>query len=452
MKKTVVLGAGESGVGAAILAQKLGHEVFVSDFGRIKETYKNELEKNKLPYEEGQHTEKRIYEADEVIKSPGIPDKASIIVALEEKGMPVISEIEFAARHTKAKIIAITGSNGKTTTTNLTYHLLHSAGLNVGIAGNVGVSLARMISQNNNYTEKGHKPFDYFVLELSSFQLDGIVKFRPHIAVLLNITPDHLDRYNYEIANYAKSKFRIAMNQTFNDLFILNYELGAENEALGIADELLDRFLAKRKYVKMDFPDKQKITVNEQTFDLSKSAIKGPHNQFNATCAVMIAQELGVDAPTIQAAIISFKNDPHRLEWVATIDGVEFINDSKATNVDSTFYALQSMDKPTILIAGGTDKGNDYTSIAALAEEKVKALICLGLDNEKLLEFFTPIIKNIEEVNSAEQAVQRATIYAEKGDVVLLSPACASFDLFKNYMDRGDKFKAAVKQLDKQPH
>ncbi len=436
MTKTTILGAAESGIGAALLAQQLGHQVFVSDFSKIKEAYKAELEKNNLSYEEGQHTEKRILESDEVVKSPGIPDTAPIVQALEAKGIPVISEIEFASRHTNAKIIAITGSNGKTTTTNLTYQLLKTGGLNVGMAGNVGISFARSIYEQDHY--------DYYVLELSSFQLDGIEKFRPHIAVLLNITPDHLDRYDYEMSNYARSKFRIAMNQTFDDLLILNYDLGVNYEDFDISGEDLDRLEARRSFVRMDFPDKGKIKVNDVAFDLSNSTLRGPHNQFNATCAVQIAKELGITDTDIQKGLNTFKNDPHRLESVAKVNGVEYINDSKATNVDSTFYALKAMLQPTVLIMGGTDKGNDYTPLIELVEEKVKALICLGVDNEKLIEFFSPIIKNIEEASGAMEAVQRASVYAEEGDVVLLSPACASFDLFENYKDRGEKFKAAV--------
>ncbi|MGK0363446.1 MAG: UDP-N-acetylmuramoylalanine--D-glutamate ligase [Saprospiraceae bacterium] len=436
MTKTTILGAAESGIGAALLAQQLGHEVFVSDFGKIKDTYREELEKNKLPYEEGQHTEKRIFESDEVIKSPGIPDSAPIVQALEAKGIPVISEIEFASRHTNAKIIAITGSNGKTTTTNLTYQLLKIAGLNVGMAGNVGISFARSINEQQYY--------DYYVLELSSFQLDGIKKFRPDIAVLLNITPDHLDRYDNQMSNYARSKFRIAMNQTFEDLLILNYDLGVNYEDFDISGEDLDRLEARRSFVRMEFPDKSKIKVNQVSFDLSHSPLRGPHNQFNATCAVQIAKELGINDTDIQKGLNAFKNDPHRLESVGKINGVEYINDSKATNVDSTYYALKAMSQPTVLIMGGTDKGNDYRPLIELAEEKVKALICLGVDNEKLIEFFSPIIKNIEEAKGAMEAVQRASVYAEDGDAVLLSPACASFDLFENYKDRGDKFKEAV--------
>lgn len=437
MKKTTILGAAESGIGAALLAQQLGHEVFVSDYGKIKEIYREELEKNKLPYEEGQHTEKRIFESDEVIKSPGIPDTASIVQSLEAKGIPVISEIEFASRHMNAKIIAITGSNGKTTTTNLTYQLLKIGGLNVGMAGNVGISFARSIYEQRH--------FDYYVLELSSFQLDGIIKFRPNIAVLLNITPDHLDRYDYKMSNYARSKFRIAMNQKFDDLLILNYDLGVNYEDFDISGEDLDRLEARRSFVKMEFAEKDKIKVNNVIFDLANSPLRGPHNQFNATCAVQIAKELGINDTDIQKGLNAFKNDPHRLESLGKIKDVEYINDSKATNVDSTLYALKAMSQPTVLIMGGTDKGNDYTPLIELVEEKVKALICLGDDNEKLIEFFSPFIKNIEEVKSAKEAVQRASVYAEKGDVVLLSPACASFDLFENYKDRGDKFKEAVK-------
>ena len=435
-KQISILGAGESGIGAALLAQKLGCSVFVSDYGKTKPAFKAELEKNNLPYEEGQHTTERILQAEEIIKSPGIPDTIPIVRAAAEKGIPVISEIEFAARHTSARIIAVTGSNGKTTTVNLTHHLLRVGGLHAEKAGNVGKSFARSIFEEED--------FAVYVLELSSFQLDGITDFRPDIAVLLNITPDHLDRYDYEMSKYARSKFRIAMNQTPADLFLLNYDLGVNYEEFDISGDELDRLEARRNYVRMQFAEANKITVGKTDFTLKNVNLSGPHNQFNTVCAVTIARELGVSDADIQEGLNTFVNDPHRMEPVAEVNGVRYINDSKATNTDSTFYALQSVPAPVVLIMGGTDKGNDYTSLAELAEEKVKALICLGLDNERLIEFFSPLLKNIEEARSAAEAVKLASLYAEPGDTVLLSPACASFDLFDNYEDRGRQFKSAV--------
>lgn len=427
---TVILGAGESGVGAALLAKKLGYTVFVSDKGKISDNYKAELEQNAIPNEEGEHTLKRILEADQVIKSPGIPDHIALIKEIKASGIPVISEIEFASRHTDAKIIGITGSNGKTTTTKLLYHLLKTAGLNVEVGGNIGHSFARLVLET--------KP-DLFVLELSSFQLDGVVDFRPDIAILLNITPDHLDRYEYKMDLYAEAKFKIVRSQRPEDLFIYNGQ-----------DEYSLRLLP----IRAQQPQKIAITaammtengikVNGESFDMSTSSLKGKHNQFNALCAVQAALGLGVEAQSIQEGLNSFVNAPHRLELVATVDSVEYINDSKATNVDAVYYALQAMQKPIVWIAGGTDKGNDYSSILPLVEQKVKALICMGIDNSKLQEAFSSVVKILEETASAAEAVERAKTYAEQGDVVLLSPACASFDLFKNYIDRGDQFKAAV--------
>jgi UDP-N-acetylmuramoylalanine--D-glutamate ligase len=348
--------------------------------------------------------------------------------------VPVISEIEFASRHTSAKIIGITGSNGKTTTTKLTYHLLQTAGLSVGMGGNVGRSFARNITEQSR---------EIYVLELSSFQLDGIIDFRPDVAILLNITPDHLDRYEYKMENYIRSKFRIAMNQGTSDLFIYNgdnpniqaylenHKVDSQELTVGGQPQLNNGFLK----------------VGDSNFDMSQFSLKGSHNYFNATCAILVAQQLGVSEDLIQKGLDTFQSVPHRMELVATIGGVDYINDSKATNVDSVFYALSAMEKPIIWIAGGTDKGNDYEPILKVVEEKVKALICLGVDNKKLIETFSPIVKIIEETGSAEEAVERASVYAEKGDVVLLSPACASFDLFKNYENRGDLFREAVERL-----
>jgi UDP-N-acetylmuramoylalanine--D-glutamate ligase len=433
-KKISILGGGESGVGAALLAKKLGYEVFLSDYGTIKENFKEELKTNAIPYEETQHTLEKITEATEVIKSPGIPEHTSIIRAIKQRGVPVISEIEFASRHTSAKIIGITGSNGKTTTTKLTYHLLQTAGLSVGMGGNVGRSFARNITEQSR---------EIYVLELSSFQLDGIIDFRPDVAILLNITPDHLDRYEYKMENYIRSKFRIAMNQGTSDLFIYNgdnpniqaylenHKVDSQELTVGGQPQLNNGFLK----------------VGDSNFDMSQFSLKGSHNYFNATCAILVAQQLGVSEDLIQKGLDTFQSVPHRMELVATIGGVDYINDSKATNVDSVFYALSAMEKPIIWIAGGTDKGNDYEPILKVVEEKVKALICLGVDNKKLIETFSPIVKIIEETGSAEEAVERASVYAEKGDVVLLSPACASFDLFKNYENRGDLFREAVERL-----
>lgn len=435
--KIAILGAGESGVGAALLAQQLGYEIFVSDGGTLKDNFRKELTDKGIPYEESKHTWTSIFEADVIIKSPGIPDGLPPIQKLRQSGKEIISEIEFAGRHTAAAIIGITGSNGKTTTTRLTYHLFKSAGLNVALGGNVGTSFARNITENK---------YDYHVLELSSFQLDGIVHLRPHIAILLNITPDHLDRYEYKMENYVRSKFRIAMNQRENDVFILN----ADNPE--IQNYLKDNRLAPRLIqVPSRFEDTRSLRISaplwggqEGVFDMTGCVLKGQHNFFNAACAIHAARSVGISDEVIQQGLNTFVNDPHRLEQVATVNGVEYINDSKATNVDSVFYALQAMEKPIIWIAGGTDKGNDYGPIEDLVRQKVKALICLGVDNSKLLNVFSPILKNIEEAKSAKEAVERAGILAEKGDVVLLSPACASFDLFKNYEDRGEQFKLAV--------
>lgn len=441
--KVVVLGAGESGVGAALLAKQQGYEIFVSDRGPIKEQYKKELIENDIPYEEGQHSEKKIFEATEVIKSPGIPDKVELIQKIKARGIPVISEIEFASKHTQATTVAITGSNGKTTTTNLIYHLLKTSGLDVAVGGNVGYSFARLLTEDEHAI---------YVLELSSFQLDGIKDFRPHISILLNITPDHLDRYEYKMENYIASKFRITMNQQAEDHFIYN---SADENINGV----LEAKRSKAKLLPVGFSDgsdipivignrnQRIIKVDQKQYDLSQSNLKGKHNYFNATCAIKAAHLLGATQEAIQIGLNTFVNDPHRLESVATIDGVEYINDSKATNVDAVYYALDAMTKPVVWIVGGTDKGNDYGPVMHLVEERVKAIICLGIDNQKLLETFSPMVKIIEETKSADEAVRRAKIYAEAGDVVLLSPACASFDLFKNYMDRGEQFKTAVNNI-----
>ena len=428
-----ILGAGESGVGAAILAKQKGWEVFVSDFGEIKGNYKRELEENEIEFEENGHTSAKILNVGQVIKSPGVPDKAPIVKALLKAEIPVVSEIEFAAQYTDAPLIGITGSNGKTTTTNLIFHILKMARYNVGVAGNVGYSFARMVAEEE---------YDYYVLELSSFQLDGIKFFAPDIAVLLNITPDHLDRYEYKFENYIKSKLRITMNQMEGNHLIYNAE--DENIVKEIAINGTD---ANTHSVKSAQLNPQNWTVNGETFSASELTIKGQHNLFNATCAIKAAMLVGVETNDIKKALRTFKNDPHRLEKVAIKNGVTYINDSKATNIDSVWYALDSMTEPVIWIAGGTDKGNDYTPLMELVETKVKAIVCMGIDNKKIHEAFGTQIKIIEDTKSAKEAVNVATKYAESGDVVLLSPACASFDLFENYKDRGNQFKEAVSEI-----
>lgn len=442
--RIVVLGAGESGVGSAILAQNKGFDVFVSDMSAIKPQYKAELEKRNIPYEEKQHTETLILNADEVIKSPGIPEKAPIIKALRAQNTPIISEIEFAGRYTKTKTICITGSNGKTTTTMLTYHILCEAGYKVGLAGNVGKSFAWQVAEQE---------FDYYVIELSSFQLDGMYDFRADVAILLNITPDHLDRYEYKFQNYIDSKFRILQNMTKEQTFIYWSE-----------DPVIKAELAKREIMASQAPFKEStihnsqftITEDELIFGFEEElrikteeiTIKGKHNMYNSMAAAVAANIMGVKNETIRRSLATFQGVEHRLEYVATIRGVRYINDSKATNVNSCWYALQSMKTPVVLILGGTDKGNDYSEIADLVREKVHTLIFMGLDNKKLNEYFglNTNCKIIDTDNLAD-AVKAAYDVAQKGDTVLLSPCCASFDLFKNYEDRGEQFKQAVKQL-----
>lgn len=427
MKKIVILGAGESGVGAALLAKKQGFEVFVSDKNAIKDNYKAELDEAQIPYESGVHTEGVILTADEIIKSPGIPEKIALIHTIQRHKIPIISEIEFASRFTKSRIIGITGSNGKTTTTSLVYHIFKTGGLDVAVGGNIGKSFARLLAEEPEH--------DFYVLELSSFQLDGIHTFRPYISILLNITPDHLDRYDYKMANYVASKFRITMNQTEDDIFITN------KEDLEIKRFRDTNIIQPNEWVISTHFDSDLLRGR---FDMSKTNLRGPHNYFNASCAIASAIVCGVSDAKIQKGLETFVNAPHRLEFVANINGTDYINDSKATNVDSVFWALKAMKKPTVLILGGQDKGNDYTAIEKIVAEKVKALVCMGVDNQKLLEFFTSIVKNIEETHSAADAVRVAAKYTEGGDVVLLSPACASFDLFKNYEDRGEQFKKEV--------
>lgn len=430
----VILGAGESGVGAALLAKKMGYEVLVSDYGKIQAHYQAELKNNGIPYEEGRHDEERILRATEVVKSPGIPDTVPLLLKLQARGIPVISEIEFAARHTKAKIIGITGTNGKTTTTRLTYHLLKEAGLDVAIGGNVGYSFARNVLA---------RAYDWQVLELSSFQLDGIVDFRPDIALLLNISPDHLDRYAYEMENYIAAKFRIAMNQTAADVLLYN----EEDENISAKLKELDLPVSLQAINSKYFVEGH-LRIGNLNFNLLKTALPGRHNAMNAQFAIRVALELGVGVKQIQAGLESFQNDPHRMEVVAAIDGVRYINDSKATNVEATYYALEALPKPVVWIAGGQDKGNDYGRLQALVEDKVVQLICLGIDNRQLKEAFAGLLPTeIVETQDMEQALAVAKKTAKPGDTILLSPACASFDLFKNYMDRGDQFKAATRKI-----
>lgn len=442
MKKVVIIGAGESGTGAALLALAKGYDVFVSEKGSVKEEYKQELVKNKIAFEEGTHTSELILNADLVIKSPGIPEKAEIIQKVVEKGIEVIDEIEFGFRHLTGKVIAITGTNGKTTTTLLTYHLLKEGGFNVALAGNVGESLARKVIEG----------YEWYVTEVSSYQLDGTANFKPSIGVLLNITPDHLDRYGYNFQNYINSKFQLTWNMDEEDSFIFY------KEDTNVSAEMIKRSIAPKQYpVSLSgakapaYFDGKKMNfkIGQLSFDILQedTTLKGPHNLINTMSAVTAAVLAGVDLMSIRKGLKTFKNAPHRLEPVGTINGVEFINDSKATNVDSVVYALGSFDQPLIWIAGGVDKGNDYNLIKDQVKRKVKTLICLGTDNSKLTSFFKGIVPTILETQSVRDLVRMALDSANKGDVVLLSPACASFDLFKNYIDRGDQFRAAVQEL-----
>lgn len=440
----VVLGGGESGVGTAILGKQKGYEVFVSDKGKIKEKYKNVLEHFGIDWEESKHTEDKLLKADLVMKSPGIPDTVPLVKAMVGKGIPVISEIEFASRYTDATIIGITGSNGKTTTTMLTYHILKNGGLNVGMAGNIGDSFAKMVAEET---------FDYYVLEISSFQLDGIQDFRPHISVLTNITPDHLDRYEYKFENYIASKFLITKNQQSADYFIYDQD-----------DEVIGDWLSKQpiKSKLLPFSLKQslgegaslneneiKITTQEDTIKMMTDslALEGQHNLKNTMAAAMVAKLVGIRKETIRECISNFQGAPHRLEKVLKIHHVQYINDSKATNVNATYYALESVKTPVVWIVGGVDKGNEYKELMPLVREKVKAIICLGIDNEKIKETFGNVVDLLVETFAMEEAVKVSYKIAERGDTVLLSPACASFDLFQNYEDRGNQFKSCVKNL-----
>ncbi len=444
-KRVVILGAGESGVGAALLAKEKGFDVFVSDGGSIADSYIKELNDHQISFEQGGHDEELILNADEVVKSPGIPEKALIIQKIREKNISIISEIEFAYRYIgKSKIVAITGSNGKTTTTALTYHICKHAGQDCALVGNIGFSFARQVAQD---------PKSIYVAEISSFQLDDIVNFRPQVAVITNITEDHLDRYDYKIENYISSKFKITANQQEGDVFIYNLDDKTTNEYLNHypikstkAPITMSKEIPQGAYLtnaKMYLKWKNE----EMQMSVEDFAIKGKHNQYNSMAASMAATALDIRKEKIREALQTFESLQHRMEKVATIKGVEFINDSKATNVNSTWYALESMNKPVIMILGGVDKGNDYNLLKELVSEKVKAIICMGTDNAKIHEAFGEIVPLIVDTESAKEAVQSAFHYANKGEVVLLSPACASFDLFKNYEDRGNQFKEAVRDL-----
>jgi UDP-N-acetylmuramoylalanine--D-glutamate ligase len=444
MKRLVILGGGESGVGTALLGKQKGYAVFLSDSGSIQEKYQKSLAAYEVEYESGKHTEAKILNADIVMKSPGIPDTVGLVVKLKEQGIPVISEIEFAAQFTKATIIGITGSNGKTTTTMLLHHILSKAGFDIGMAGNIGDSFAAQVATTTR---------ENYVLELSSFQLDGIVDFAPHIAIITNITPDHLDRYEYNFENYITSKFRITKNQTAEDFLIYDAD-----------DPVIKNWLETNKTNAQLVPfslnekiengacvleDKIQMKLNKEiiTMDISKLAVKGKHNTKNAMASSMAAQLLKARKQVIRESLEDFEGAEHRLEKVLRINGVQYINDSKATNVNATFYALECMEVPTVWILGGVDKGNDYLDLMPLVREKVKAIVCLGIDNSKIIQSFDGVVDTIVETRGAEEAVKVAYKLAQKGDAVLLSPACASFDLFESYEDRGRQFKDAVSHL-----
>jgi len=444
MQRLIILGGGESGVGTAILGKKKGYDVFVSDFGKIKDNYKNVLNQYEIKWEEGTHTEDEMLNATVVMKSPGIPEKSPIVKKLLEKGIPVISEIEFAAQFTSAKTIGITGSNGKTTTTMLIYHLLKSGALNVGLAGNIGKSFAWQVAEEH---------FDCYVLELSSFQLDGIINYKPEIAIITNISPDHLDRYDYKYENYIASKFRITMNQNEEDFLIYD----ADDEAIS---EWLQKNKTKAKLIPFSLRkqfengafiknDTMNILINEEELEMKivDISLEGNHNLKNAMAATSVAQLMKIRKETIRQSLSNFQGVEHRLEKVLKIQNVQYINDSKATNVNATFFALDSMTTPTVWIVGGVDKGNDYSELMSLVHEKVKAIICLGVDNKKIIDAFRDVVDMMVEVDNMRDAVITAKHLTEKGDAVLLSPACASFDLFENYEDRGNQFKNAVKNL-----
>jgi UDP-N-acetylmuramoylalanine--D-glutamate ligase len=443
--RLVILGGGESGVGAALLGKKNGYDVFLSDGGKLKPGYEKELIDNQIVFESGTHTEALILNATEVVKSPGIPEKNEMVKAIRAKGIPVISEIELAYRFKgESKIVAITGSNGKSTTTALMYHICRTAGLECALVGNIGYSFAKQVAED---------PKPLYVAEISSFQLDDIKDFKPDISILLNITEDHLDRYDYKFENYINSKFRIIENQNMDDYFIYCEDdevimnklrlLTIHTNPLPFS---MKQEVKKGGYIK---GDQMMLRIQEERVSMSiyDFALKGKHNNYNTMAAGIAATTLGIRKEKIREAVKNFHSLEHRMEFVAMVRGVEFINDSKATNVNSTWYALESMTKPTVLILGGTDKGNDYSLIADLVKEKVKAIVCMGLDNAKIIEAFKDMVPEIIEADTAKKAVNTAFKLAAKGDVVLLSPACASFDLFKNYEDRGTQFKDAVKEL-----
>ncbi|MBT3546074.1 MAG: UDP-N-acetylmuramoyl-L-alanine--D-glutamate ligase [Flavobacterium sp.] len=444
MKRLVILGGGESGVGSALLGKQKGYEIFVSDRGSIAKKYKKVLLHNEISFEEKQHTESLILNADVVVKSPGIPEKAPIVQQLINNGVLVISEIEFASKYTDALIIGITGSNGKTTTTLITHHLLKSAKINVGVAGNIGASFAQQVAEEN---------FESYVLELSSFQLDGVIDFRPHIAIITNITPDHLDRYEYDFNQYVASKFTITRNQTIHDFLIYDAD-----------DQTIDNWLKKNQTNAALIPfsiEKEldygaflkedtiiiKLNTEEFSMSISNLRLQGKHNVKNTMAGALASQLLNVRSQSIKDSLANFEGAEHRLENVQKVNGIQFINDSKATNVNATFYALECMDQPTVWIVGGVDKGNDYQDLLPLVREKVKAIVCLGEDNEKLIAVFSNVVDMMIETAGAEEAVKVAYKLSQAGDTVLLSPSCASFDLFDSYEDRGRQFKNAVRDL-----
>ena len=444
MARVVVLGGAESGVGAAVLAKVKGHDVFLSDKGKIKEEYANMLRKWEIPFEEGHHTEELILNADEVVKSPGIPGTVPMVQKLRDQGTHIVSEIEFASRYDSAKKICVTGSNGKTTTTSLIYYLLQNAGLNVGLGGNIGKSYAYQVATEH---------FDYYVLEISSFQLDDVYDFKPDIAIITNITPDHLDRYDHKMENYVAAKFKITKNLTPDDCFIFDSD---DDITIGHLDNIILRckmlpFSQKKEVDEGAFLREDKIVLRyekeETDLYLQELALGGKHNIYNSMAAALAAKATGIDNEVIRNSLATFQPIEHRLEPVLSIKDVLYINDSKATNIDSAWYALECQKKPVVWILGGTDKGNDYSVLNDLVREKVKAIVCLGVDNAKIHAAFGSMGKPMTDARSAEEAVRKSAEFAEPGDVVLLSPCCASFDLFKNYEDRGQQFKEAVRKL-----
>ena len=444
MSRVVVLGGAESGVGAAVLAKVKGFDVFLSDKGKIEQKYVDELKKWDIPFEEGHHTESLILNADEVVKSPGIPGTVPLVRKLREQGTHIVSEIEFASRFDSAKKICITGSNGKTTTTSLIYYLLQNAGLNVGLGGNIGKSYAYQVATEH---------FDYYVLEISSFQLDDVYDFKPDIAIITNITPDHLDRYDHKMENYVAAKFNITKNLTRDDCFIFDSD---DDITIGHLDNIILRckmlpFSQKKELEQGAFLRDEKIVLRyeEEEVDLylQELALGGKHNIYNSMAAALAAKASGIDNEVIRNSLATFQPIEHRLEPVLSIKDVLYINDSKATNIDSAWYALECQKRPVVWIVGGTDKGNDYSILNDLVREKVKAIVCMGVDNAKIHAAFGSMGKPMSDALSAEEAVKQAAGFAEPGDVVLLSPCCASFDLFKNYEDRGAQFKAAVRAL-----